>query len=177
MLEDKGVLLCEKFTCKEFPDENIEAPLSKPFLIRRMELLSNPVGFILCIKMGVDLFSTSELLYPKMKVKTRLIGAPPKFDKIADNSNVSLGFVDCSLYTRCIAHKNQYHKKRKNMLACTRLEYNYFKMLATTFIIPAIQNQFVYENIFNKIWGRRIGIAINTNSAFTGSFSKKIFLV
>ena len=43
--------------------------------------------------------------------------------------------------------------------------------LAATFIIPARQNQSIQENIFNIAPIRRIAIAMNTNSAFTGSFT------
>ena len=44
--------------------------------------------------------------------------------------------------------------------------------LAKTFIIPARQNQFIQENIFNNAPVRRIAIAMNTNSAFTGSYTE-----
>ena len=44
--------------------------------------------------------------------------------------------------------------------------------MAKTFIIPARQNQFIQENIFNNAPIRRIAIAMNTNSAFTGSFTE-----
>ena len=45
--------------------------------------------------------------------------------------------------------------------------------LAKTFIIPARQNQFIQENIFNNALVRRI--AMNTNSAFTGSYTENPF--
>ena len=44
---------------------------------------------------------------------------------ISDNPNVSVGIVDCSLYTRRIALKDDYHKKRMDMLAHTPVEINY----------------------------------------------------
>ena len=47
--------------------------------------------------------------------------------------------------------------------------------LAKTFIIPAQQNQFIHENIFNIAPIRRIAIAMNSNSAFTGSFAENPF--
>ena len=46
-------------------------------------------------KLEVDFCSASELLYPNMKSKLRLITARPKFYMISDNPNVSLGIVDC----------------------------------------------------------------------------------
>ena len=97
---------------------------------------------------------------------------------ISDNPNVSIGIVDCSLYTRRIALKDDYHKKRLDMLAYAPVEYNYLETLAKTFIIPAIparQNHFIQENIFNNALIRRIAIAMNTNSAFTGSFTENPF--
>ena len=125
---------------------------------------------MLCGKLGIDFFSTSELLYPNMKNRLRLIRARPNFYMISDNPNVSLGIVDCSLYTRCIALKDDYHKKRMDMLAYAPVEYNYLETLAKTFIITARQNQFIQENIFNNAPIRRAAIAMNTNSAFTGFF-------
>ena len=86
---------------------------------------------------------------------------------ISDNPNVSLGIVECFLYTRRIALKDDYHKKRMDMVAYTPVEFNYLETLAMTSIIPAIQNQFIRENIFHNTPVRRIAIAMNTNSAFT----------
>ena len=91
---------------------------------------------------------------------------------ISDNPNVSLGIVDCSLFTRRIALKDDYHRKRMHMLANTSVEFNFLEALAKTFIIPARQNQFIQENIFNNAPVRRIGIAMYTNSAFTGSYTE-----
>ena len=109
--EHKGVLHCEGYDIDEFPDEFMEAPLSEPFFTRRMKMLSRPDGFMLYGKLGVDFFSTSELFHPNMKIRLRLIRARPNFYMISDNPNVSLGIVDCSLYTRRIALKDDYHKK------------------------------------------------------------------
>ena len=126
-------------------------------------------------KLGVDFFSTSELLYPNMEVRLRLIRARPNFYMISDNPNVSLGIVDCLLYTRRIGLKDDYHKKRMNMLAYTPVEFNYLETLANAFLIPARQNQFIQEKIFNNAPVRRIAIAMNTNYAFTGSYTENPF--
>ena len=138
-------------------------------------MFSRPDGFMLYGKLVVDFFSTSELVYPNMKVRLRLIRARPNFYMISDNPNVSLGIVDCSLYTRRIALKDDYHKKLMNMLAYTPVEFNYLETLAKIFIIPARQSQFIQENIFNNAPVRRIAIAMNTNSAFTGSYTENPF--
>ena len=68
-------------------------------------------------EMGFESYSTSELLYSNMKIRWRLIRARPNFYMISDNPIVSLGIVDCSLYTRRIALKDGYHKKKIDMLA------------------------------------------------------------
>ena len=153
----------------------MEATVSEPFLTRRMEMLSRPVGFMLYDKLGVDFFSTSKLLYPNMKFRLRLIRARPNFYMFGDSPNVSLGIVDCSLYTRRIAGKDDCHKRRTDMLAYTPAEFNYLKTVAKTFIIPARQNQFLQENNFKNAPVRRIALAMNTNSAFTGSYTQKPF--
>ena len=172
--EYNGVLHCEGYDYEQDPEDDAN-PLPDPLFTRRMKLLSRPDGFMLCDKLGIDFFSTSELLHPNMKIRLRLIRARPNFYMISDNPNVSLGIVDCSLYTRRVALKDDYHKKRMDMLAYAPVEYTYLETLAKTFIIPARQNQFIQENIFNNAPIRRIALAVNTNSAFTGSFTENPF--
>ena len=169
--EYKGDLHCEGYDYEHDP-EDIHNPLPDPFFTRRMKLLSRPYGFLLYGKLGIDFFSTSELLYPNMKIRLRLIRARPNFYMISDSPNVSLGIVDCSLYTHRIALKDDFHKKRMEMLAYAPVEHIYLKTLAKTFIKPVRQNQFIQENILNNDPIRRIPIAMNTNSAFTGSFTE-----
>ena len=138
--EYKGVLHRKGNDYEKITEEIMEAPLSEPFFTRRMKMFSIPDGFTLYGKVGVDFSSISELLYPNMKLRLRLIRARPNFYMISDNPNVSLGIVDCSLYTRCIALKDDYHKTRLDMLAYTQVEFNFLETLANTFIIPARQN-------------------------------------
>ena len=132
--EYNGVLHCEGYDYEQDP-EDINNPLPDPFFTekKRMKLLSRPEGFGLYGILVIDFFSTSEVLYPNMKVRLRLIRARPNFYKISDNPNVSLGIVDCSLYTRRIALKDDFHKKRMDMLAYALVEYNYLETLAKTF--------------------------------------------
>ena len=113
---------CEGYDYEQDP-EDITNPLTDPFFTRRMKLLSRPDGFMLYGKLGIDFFSTSELLYPNMKIRLRLIRARPNSYMISDNPNVSLGIVDCSVYNRCFALKDDYHKKM-DMLAYAPVEFN-----------------------------------------------------
>ena len=108
-----------------------------------------------------------------MKIRLRLIRARPNFYMISDNPNVSLGIVDCSLYTRRIALKQDYQEKKIDMLAYAPVEDNYFETLAKTFVIPVRQKQFIHKNIFNNAPFRCVAIAMDTNSAFTGFFLLK----
>ena len=109
----KGVLHCEGYDYEEDPENLVEGP----FFTRRMKLYSRLDGFMLYGKLGIDIFTTSELLYPNMKVRIRLIRARPSFYMVSENPNVSLGIVDCSLYTRRVMLKEDYHKKRLSQLA------------------------------------------------------------
>ena len=142
----------------------MEAALSEPFFTRKMKMLSRPDGFMLYGELGVDIFSISELLYLNMKFRLRLIRARRDFYIISDNPIVSLGIVDCSIYTRRIALKDDYHRKRMDMPAHTPVEFNYLETLAKTFVTPARQKQFIHENNFNNAPVRRIATGINTNS-------------
>ena len=105
--EYKGVLHCEGYDYEQEPEDIIN-PLPHPFFTERMELLSRLDGFTLCGKLGIDFFSTSELLYLNIKIRLQQIRDRPNFYMISDNPNVSLGIVDCSLYIRCIALKDDY---------------------------------------------------------------------
>ena len=165
---------CEGYDYEQDP-EDIANLLPDPFFTRRMKLLSRPDSFLLYGKLGIDFFSTSELLYPNMKIRLRLIRARPAFYMISDNPKISLGIVDCLLYTRRTALKDDYHKKRLDMLAYAPVEYKYLETLAKTFIIPARQNQIIQEKFFNNPPIRRVAIAMNTNSAFTNSFTENPF--
>ena len=93
IFEYKGVLHCEGYDYEQDP-EDISNPLPDPFFRRRKKLLSRPDGFMLHGKLRIDFLSTSELLYPNMKIRLRLIRARPYFYLISDNPNVSLGIVD-----------------------------------------------------------------------------------
>ena len=164
----KGVLHCEGYDYEEDPENLVDGP----FFTRRMNFYSRPDGFKLFGKLGIDFLTTSELLYPNMKVRIRLIRARPSFYMISENPNVSLGIVDCSPYTRRVMLKQDYHRKRMSQLAYAPVEYNYMETLAKTFIIPARQIQFIQENIFNNASIRRTAIAMKSNSAITGSYAE-----
>ena len=113
----KGVLHCEGYDYEDDPENLIEGP----FFTRRMKLYSRPDGFMLNGKLCIDFLTTTERLYPNMKVRVRLIRARPNFYMISENPNVSLGFVDCSLYTRRVMLKEDSHKKRMSQLAMLQL--------------------------------------------------------
>ena len=147
--EYKGVLHCEGYDYERFLDV-MEETLSEPFFTRTMKMLCRTDGFMLYGKMGAHYFSTSELLYPNMKIKLRLIKATPNFYMISDNLNVSPGIVDCSLYTRRIALKDDYSKKRKYMLAYILVEFNYLETLAKTCIIHLISDKLEYSEVVSQ---------------------------
>ena len=171
MTDYKGVVHCEGYEYEEYPENLLEVPI----FTRRMKLYGTPDGFMLYGRLGIDFPTTLELLYPNMKVRIRLFRARPSFYMISENPNVSLGIVDCSLYTRRVTLKEDYHKKRISQLAYAPVEYNYMETIAKTFITPARQNQFIQENIFNNAPIHRLTIAMNLNSAFTGSFAENPF--
>ena len=110
-----------------------------------------------------------------MKNRLRLIRVKPNFYKSGHNPNISLGIFDFSLYTRRIALRDGYHKKRTDKLACTPVQFYNLEYLAKVFIIPSKWNQFIQKNIFNNAPVRCIGIAMKWNSAFSWSKTKNTF--
>ena len=166
-----GVLHCEGYDYEEDPKNLLDGP----FFTRRMKLYSRLDGFMLYGKLGIDFLTTLELLNPNMKARIRLIRARANFSMISENPNVSLGIVDCSLYNRRVMLKEDFHKKRMSQLAYAPVEYNYMETLAKIYIVSARQNQFIQEKIFDNAPIRRIAIAMNSNSAFTGFFAENPF--
>ena len=72
----KGVLQREGYDNEEDPESLVEVR----FFTRRMKLYSRPDdGSMLYGKLGIAFFTTSELLYPNMKVRIRLFRARPNF--------------------------------------------------------------------------------------------------
>ena len=163
----QGSFALRVYNYEEVPDEISQAPLSELFFTRRVKMLSRPEGFILSGKLGVAFFSGFELLFTVTKVRLQLIRAGSSFYMISYNPNIGFRIVDCSLYTRRIALKDDYHRKRLDMLAYNSVEFNYMETLAKTFIIAARQNQFIQVSIFNNAPAHRIANTMITNSAFT----------
>ena len=94
---------------------------------------------------------------------------------ISYNPHVSLKVLDCSLFTRRVVVNEVYHQTIKYQLTHQPDCYNFMETIARTFIIPSGQNQFIQENVFNNAPIRRVAIAMNTNSAFTGHFQVNPF--
>ena len=61
------------------------------------------------------------------------------------------------------------------MLPYARVVFNFLETLLKIFITPARQKQFIQESIFNNAPFRGIAIAMNTNVAFTGSYTENPF--
>ena len=154
----------------------MEAPLSEPFFTKKMEMLNRPDAFMIYGKLGVEYFSNSELLYPNLKIRLQLIRAKSNFYMISVNTNVILGNVDWSFYSRCIALKDDYYKKRLDMLAYTLVEFNSLGTLAKTFIIPAKKT--VHSGKHFQQWYSSSDCYCNEyklNSAFIGSHIENPF--
>ena len=84
----------------------------------------DPTASCFLVNWVLTFFSTSELLYPNWRIRLRLLGLRLSSYVITDNPNVSLGIVFCSLYTRRIVLKDDYCKKRMDIIAYTPVEFN-----------------------------------------------------
>ena len=114
---EKRVLNCEVYDYEEFSDEILETLLSELFFTRRMKVLSRPEGFMLYGNLGVYFFATSAMKFPNMKIRLRLIRAKLNFYMISNNSNFSLGNVDCSACTHPTSLKDDHQRKGIDILA------------------------------------------------------------
>ena len=126
--EYKRVLHCEGFDYEQDP-EDISKPLRESISTRRMKLLKiNSTVSCCMVNWGLIFLNFwTTPLYPNLKTFLRLRRTRPIFYMISENPNVSLGIVDFSLYTRRTALKDDYHKKRMDMLAYAPVENSYLE--------------------------------------------------
>ena len=165
-----GILACHGYEFEKQPSDYEKSP----FIDREEELLLKN-GSTYYGKLAIDLFQCEKLLLPNTKVRLKLICARPNYYMISYNPHVSLKVLDCSLFTRRVVVNEVYHQTIKYQLTHQPACYNFMETIARTFIIPSGQNQFIQENVFNNAPIRRVAIAINTNSAFTGHFQEDPF--
>ena len=166
---NEGILACHGYEFEKEPSDFEKSP----FIDREEELLLKN-GTTYYGKLAIDLFHCEKLLVRNTKVRLKLIRARPNFYMISYNPHVSLKVLDCSLFTRRV--NEVYHQTIKYQLTHQPACYNFMETIARTFIIPSGQNQFIQENVFNNAPIRRVAIAMNTNSAFTGHFQENPFL-
>ena len=100
-----------------------------------------------------DFLSALEILKTNMKVRLQLTRVRPKFSLTSDNTNISLGTLDCSLYT---CSEGRLPQERMDLLAYSSVEFNYLETLEKLFITSARQKHFHWEKIFNTGPVRRI---------------------
>ena len=156
-------------TMKNFPEIR-DAPLFEPFFTRRLKMLSRPDGFMLYGKLGVDFFCTPELLYPNLKVRLRLIRARPNLYMLSDNP--SLRSWNCWLLALHSSYCSQGRlSQKKNSYACIH------SCGVQLFGDSSKDISFPLDKTSSFKWTpvRRIAIAMNTSSDFTGSYIENPF--
>ena len=168
--EYKGVLLCEGYDYEKLPDGIMEAP----FFRRRMKLLSRRDGFVLYGNLGVDFspllscyLQIWKLGYDKSEpdlISTWIATTPTSVSEL-----LIVHFTLVVMFTTIIITRNEY------TCLLTLLEFNCLEILAKTFKVPARLNQFNKKNTFRNTPVCRIAIAMNTNSASTGSYTENPF--
>ena len=169
-MNNEGILAFQGY---EFEKDPIDYG-KRPFKDREEELLLKD-AVSLYGKLANDLFQCEKLLLPNTKNRLKLIRVRPNFYMISYNPHVSLRVLDCSFFTRRVVVNEVYHQTIKYQLTHQPGCYKIMKTIARTFIIPSGQNQFIQKNVFNNTPIRRIAIAMNTNSPFTGNFQEKPF--
>ena len=137
--------------------------------------LGTRITFSLPGSLAIDCFTCEKVFLSKNEVRNKLIRARPSFYMLSDNPNVSLKIADCSLLTRRKLGAEPNHQSLQWNFEKKPAHYNNMETIARTFIIPSLQNQFIQENYFNSAPIRRTDVAMNTNSAVSGSLHENPF--
>ena len=144
----------------------------EPFLSRKVKKNED-----ICFygKLAIDIFTCDKLLLPSVKIRLRFVRSRPNFYIINQNKKFSCSILQASLFTRQVVIEDRIFKDLHSSLQLGPARYNFSEVLAKTFVIPNGQNQYIHENIFNNAPIRRLAIAMNTNTAFTGSLKTNRF--
>ena len=159
-----SISYCHGYQYEPTPGDFDTEPIAKRFLNISGEILPY-YG-----KLAVDLFTCEKLLLPNTSVRIRLVRSRPNFYVLGNpEDNIHAEIIEASLFTRQVAVDDKSMRKIQQNLLREPARYNFSEVLGKTFIIPNGQNQIIQENIFNNAPIRRLALAMNTNTAFTGS--------
>lgn len=129
---------------------------------------SEPMHF--CGPLVVDFFNCDKLLLPRTTIRVKLVKSPSSFIfQNADTDAYAIKFLSASLRVRQQHVAENVHLSILSTLTNHPARYMYTETHAKTFIIPASQNTFIREDVFDGRSIRRLGIAMNTNVDFSGN--------
>lgn len=170
-VENLGMLQCHGFEFEAKPGDTTSAAFTK----RQAALKTG--SWTLYGKLSIDAFTCEKLLLPKTRVRIKLIRSRPNFHLICDKAVPSgaIKISHASLFTRRVSVQEDYLRVLENQLTRQPARYHFNELDARQFIVSDGQNQFIQENVFNNAPIRRLVVAMNTNSAFTGSFAENPF--
>ena len=126
-------------------------------------------------KLAIDVFTCDNFLLPNVKIRLRLVRSRSNMYIITNqNKKFWCSILQASLFTQQVVMEDRIYKDLHSSLQLRAARYNFSEVLAKTFGIPNGQNQYIHENIFNAPI-RRLAIALNINTAFTGSLKTNPF--
>lgn len=164
--ENSGILSCQGYEYEENPG-NLD-----DFADRKTNALD---GISLYGRLSIDAFSCDKFLLPNTRVRIKLIRSRPNFYLCGADYGGQIQILHAVLNTRTVTVQDSMVKHIDQSLLREPAKYHFMETEARTFIIPANQNQFIEENVFNNAPIRRLALAMNTNSAFTGSYGENPF--
>ena len=174
-----SLLECQGYSYEPEPNN-----LAHATFVARKEKTDLSTDVHLFGKLGVDFFNCEKLLIPNTDIRITLIKSNSNFCLISstpkDKTDASLNdyaiqFVRASLHVRQMNVSESVHRSINNALVKGPARYTFPDFQTKTFIIPAKQNQFIRENVFNNEPIRRLAVAMNTNANFTGTLEHNPF--
>ncbi len=128
-------------------------------------------------RLAIDVFSCEKYLIPKATIRIKLIRSNPNFCLIGDDETkgYKVKIESASLFVRKMVLLKESNDALFKTLNRVPSRYIFTDIRSKTFIIPANQDQFIRENVFNNDPIRRIAIAMNKNADFSGSLKTNPF--
>lgn len=170
-----SLLSCQGYSYEETPGDQTTAAF-----VARKATTALSAENVFVGKLMVDAFNCDKLLVPNTDIRITLTKSHPHFCMVSGDGNppakgYKVKFIKASLHSRQMTVTEPIHRSIQNALQKGPARYTYPDIQTKTFVIPAGQNQYIRENVFNNQPIRRIAFAMNRNADFTGTWTTNPF--
>ncbi len=133
-------------------------------------------------RLAVDFFNVEKYLIPGVTLRLKLVRAPAEFaamllpaTSVKADTRYQIRIDTASLFVHKIEVADDEYARMERTLSIKPAFYEYLEIIPKTYIIPTGHNQLIEEDIFNSAPIRRIVVAMNKGTDFSGTLGTNPF--